>query len=232
MEAGTAGLSLNPAFLARRSQSRPQAGPPEAVEELRQAEQLCQERRFREALGVLNRVVLAEPRNPMGWTLVARAHCGRGEHAEALTAARTAAQHTCDSEPLRMATAALVALERHAEAAEQAAQAVRREPQDWRNHVEQARALVNLPDRIAEARAAARAAVNIAPHKVTPHLVAGQVELAAGEVELAARAFRQVFTIDPANPAAYNELARLHLHGASESRSARWPLPRARRRTR
>jgi predicted TPR repeat methyltransferase len=66
---------------------------------------------------------------------------------------------------------------------------------------------------------------------VTPHLVAGQVELAAGEIEAAAKAFRQVFTIDPANPTAYNELARLHLHGApagSTQRSRRWSLSRSR----
>jgi predicted Zn-dependent protease len=97
--------------------------------------------------------------------------------------------------------------------------------------VEQARALVQIPNRIADARSAARAAVSLAPHKVTPHLVAGQVELAAGDIEQAAQAFRRVFTIDPANPAAYNELARLHLHGApdAESGSRRWPLSRSRR---
>jgi Flp pilus assembly protein TadD len=229
MEAGSAGVSLNPAFRLGRSPVRTPAAPPEDTGSLRPAEQLCRERRFREALGVLNRLVLNDPKNPAAWTLVATAHFGRGEYPEALAAAQSAEQYTCDSEPLRMATSALVALERYGEAAEQAAQAVRREPHDWRNHVEQARALVKTPDRIAEARSAARAAVNIAPHKVIPHLVAGQVELAAGNVEAAAMAFRQVFTIDPANPAAYNELARLHLHGGSEQRARRWPLSRSRR---
>lgn len=234
MEAGSTGVSLNPAFMLRRSQVRSPGQQPQQSELIGQAEQLCGERRFREALGVLNRVVLADPRNPVAWQLVAGAHMGRGEYAEALTAAQAAGQYSCDSEPLRLACAALVALDRFEEAAELAAQAVRREPHDWRNHVEQARTLAKMPGRMAEARSAARAAVNMAPHKVTPHLVAGQVELAAGDVEAAARAFRQVFTIDPANPAAYNELARLHLHGRParpEPPAGRWPLPRLRRRS-
>lgn len=231
MEAGTAGLSLDPAFRLGRSPVRPPVEQAQEAESIGRAEDLCRERRFREALGVLNRLVVRDPRNPAAWTLVASAHFGRGEYAEALRAASTAAQYTCDSEPLRMATAALVALERFEEAAEQAGQAVRREPHDWRNHVEQARTLLKLPGRTAEARSAARNAVNIAPHMVTPHLVAGQVDLATGDVESAAKAFRQVFTIDPANPAAYNELARLHLHGGpagSAQRSRRWPLSRSR----
>ncbi len=226
MEAGT---TLNPAFLLRRAPVRPPVEQPRETESFRQAEELCRQRRFREALGLLNRVVLRDPKDPAAWTLVAGAHFGRGEYAEALTAAQTAAQYTCDSEPLRLATTALVALDRYEDAAEQAAQAVRREPHEWRNHVEQARALVKLPGRMAQARSAARVAVGIAPHMVTPHLVAGQVELAAGEVEAAAKAFRQVFTIDPANPAAYNELARLHLHGGpagSGQRARRWPRSR------
>lgn len=225
MEAGTTGVSLNPAFMMRRAPVRPSAEQPRETESLSEAQDLFQQRRFREALGVLNRVVLSDPRNPEAWTLVAGAHFGRGEYAEALTAAQKAAKHTSDSEPLRMATTALVMLGRLEEAADQAAQAVRRAPHDWRNHVEHARALVTMPGRVDEARSAARAAVNIAPHIVMPHLTVGQVELAAGDVEAAARAFRQVFTIDAANPAAYNELARLHLHGApdgSAQRPRRW----------
>ena len=231
MEAGTVGLSLNPAFLLGRSQVRAPEQSSE-TESIRQAGELCQQRRFREALGVLNRLVLRDARNPTAWMMVARAHLERGEYAEALTAAQTAGHYTCDSEPLRMATTTLMALERFDEAAEQAAQAVRREPHDWRNHVELARALVKVPGRMTDARSAARAAVNMAPHKVEPHLVTGHVELAAGDPELAARAFRQVFTIDPANPAAYNELARLHLHGGparAEPRTRRWPLSRSHR---
>jgi Flp pilus assembly protein TadD len=231
MEAGTPGVTLNPAFMLRRAPVRPSAQQAPEPESMQQAEELCRQRRFREALGVLNRVVLRDPKDPEAWTLVASAHFGKGEYAEALTAAQTAVKYSCGSEPLRMATAALVALERYEEAAEQAAQAARREPHDWRNHVEQARVLVKLPGRMAEARSAARIAVGIAPHMVTPHLVVGQVELAAGEVDAAAKAFRQVFTIDPANPAAYNELARLHLHGGpagSGQRTRRWSRSRPR----
>jgi Flp pilus assembly protein TadD len=231
MEAATTGLSLSPAFMLRRAPVRPPVEQPQETESIREAEELCRQRRFREALGVLNRVVLRDPKDPAAWTLVASAHFGKNEYAEALTAAQTAAKYSCDSEPLRMATAALEALGRYEEAAELAAQAVRREPHDWRNHVEKARVLVKLEGRMAEARSAASVAVGLAPHVVTPHLVAGQVELAAGEVEAAAKAFRQVFTIDPANPAAYNELARLHLHGGpagSTQRSRRWSLSRSR----
>jgi Flp pilus assembly protein TadD len=231
MDRGTTGVSLNPAFMLGRAPVRPSSEQPQDTESFREAEELCRQRRFREALGVLNRVVLRDPKDPAAWKLVSGAHFGRGEYAEALTAAQTAARYSCDSEPLRMATAALVALDRCEEAADQAGQAVRREPHDWRNHVDQARVLVNLPGRMAEARSAARVAIGIAPHMVTPHLVAGQVELAAGEVEAAEKAFRQVFTIDAANPAAYNELARLHLHGVpagSAPRSRRWSLSRSR----
>jgi predicted Zn-dependent protease len=211
MGASATGL-INPAFVLGRAQA---SSTPEPVRDdaFIEAGALCEVRRFREALGVLNRVVLSEPSRAEAWTLMTRAHLGRGENAEALSAARTAGELSQDSEPHRLATVALVALERFDEAADQAAEAVRRDLGDWRNFVEQARALVRIPERLSEARVAAQNAVQLAPHKVTPHLVAGQVEMAGGEIESAARAFRQVFTIDPANPNAYNELARLHLHG-------------------
>jgi predicted Zn-dependent protease len=215
MGASATGL-INPAFvLGNRAQ--PSLTPkPVTDDPLGKARELCEVRRFREALGVLNRVVLSEPGQAEAWTLMTRAHLGRGENTEAVSAARTAGELSNDSEPHRLATIAMVALERFEEAADQAAEAVRRDPGDWRNFVEQARALVRIPERMSEARAAAQNAVSLAPHKVTPHLVAGQVELAGGEIESAARAFRQVFTIDPANPNAYNELARLHLHGGAQ----------------
>ncbi len=224
MGASATGLPINPAFVLRRTLQTAETGRPAEPDRLQQATRLLEVRRFREALGVLNRVVTSEPHDADAWTLVAHAHLGRGENAEALAAAQTAGELSRTSEPRRLATVALVALDRCEEAAEQAAEAVRLEPSDWCNYVEQARALMRIPGRIGDARAAVQSAVQLAPHKVIPHLVAGQVEKAAGEIELAAKEFRQVFTIDPANPTAYNELARLHLHGGPAG------LPSARRR--
>jgi predicted Zn-dependent protease len=206
---------INPSFTLGGAAARPRL--PDEEQSLNEARELCESRRFREALGALNRLVIRDARNAEAWVLLARAHLDRGEHGEALRAAETAGKLSSDSEPMRLAAIALVALERFEDAAAQSAEAVRRDPTEWRNFVEQARVLVKTPERLAEARSAAQNAVRLAPHKVTPHMVAGQVELAGGEIEAAARAFRQVFTIDPANPGAYNELARLHLHGPAAS---------------
>jgi Tfp pilus assembly protein PilF len=107
-----------------------------------------------------------------------------------------------------------VALERHEEAFTHATEAVRLDAADWRNYVEQARALIGMPDHINDARSAAQTAVQLAPREVSTHLVAGQVELADGQIEQAAEAFRRVLSIDPSNSAAFNELARMQLRGA------------------
>lgn len=206
--ANAAGFSINPRFALRMAPARTEP------DELEKAKQLCETRRFREALGLLNRIVVREPQNATAWTMVARAHLGRGEHAEALTAARSACELAVDSEPQRLATVALVALDRHEEAFTHATEAVRLDPGDWRNYVEQARALIGMPHHTNDARSAAQTAVQLAPCDVSTHLVAGQVELADGQIEQAAEAFRRVLSIDPSNSAAFNELARMQLRGA------------------
>lgn len=194
---------------------RPAPAEPEGIE---RATTMCEMRRYREALAVLERIVRDQPENSTAWTLIAQARLGRRDHAEALEAARTACRLVIDSEPQRLATVALIALERYEEAAVSAAETIRLDPGDWRAYVAHAEALIWQAGRLSDARASASTAVQLAPHEVATHLIAGQIELADGDVDKAADSFRRVLGIDPSNTSAFNELARMHLYG--------WPLRR------
>jgi Flp pilus assembly protein TadD len=212
-------ISANAAGFFESRARAPAGSPPRNG--IERATTLCELRRYREALGLLNRVVQRQPENSTAWRLIAEAHLGRGESAEALDAARTACRLVLDSEPQRFATIALIALGRYEEAAASATEAIRLDPGDWRGYVAHAEALVGLPDRLNEARVSAATAVELAPHEASAHLVSGQIELADGNSEKAADSFRRVLGIDPSNPQAFNELARLQLHGGPRRRRAR-----------
>jgi tetratricopeptide (TPR) repeat protein len=181
-----------------------------AIKKLQRAGELCELRRFREASRLLGAVIGIRPEDPTAWSLMARARLGRNDSEGALEAARTASSLAPqDDQPHRLSAAVLVSLNRPEEAAAAAAEATRLRPDDWSAHVELAETLMQLPDRLQDAREAARQAAALAPDEARAHLAVGAVEMAAGKLELASEAFRRVLSIDPSNPAAFNELARM-----------------------
>ena len=192
--------------------------------ELERARTLCELCRFGEAAAAVSAIISGEPRNWQAWCLMARAQIGQEQRAAGLQAALAAASLAPDQAlPRRLESLALNELARHEEAAEAAAQAVRIDPDEWRNHAELAQSLSHLKSRLDEAAQAARRAVELAPRRAEPYMAAGSVALAAGDREGAAELYARALAMDPQNGAAHNELVRLR---RGRTRLPRLPLPR------
>ncbi|MGH2851233.1 MAG: tetratricopeptide repeat protein [Solirubrobacteraceae bacterium] len=182
------------------------------VLQVERATVLCDLHRFEEALAVLGDVLAADPDDPRAWCVCARAELGRGNREAALNAAKHAIALTPDAEwPHRLASIALSGLGKVDDAVWHAREAVRVDPHEWR-------ALTNLAGRLAEragdhdeAGDAAARALELAPHEVQTHMVAGAVARARGRRSEAEAAFRNALAIDPQHGPAHNELARLRL---------------------
>ncbi|HEV8557287.1 MAG TPA: tetratricopeptide repeat protein [Actinophytocola sp.] len=171
------------------------------------AAQLTTSGRPRAAIELLRPMLTAHPEHAAAWCRLSVACLDAGALDEALDAAKRAIMLGERSWAHRLASLALVELERYPEAVASAREAARREPMDWRCHVTLAEALG--PTAPGGAVVAARRAVHLAPNEVRPHEVLGDAAARTGDVPMARRAYRDALRLDPGNGHVQAGLARL-----------------------
>jgi tetratricopeptide (TPR) repeat protein len=179
--------------------------------ELGRAQLMIDLGRFADAARLLASVLTSAPDNCRGWCLLARAHLGNNQPAEAIAAAhRASALDPADDWPFRLVSTASLILDRSADAVEAALEARRLAPHSWRSHVCLAQAAVagGLPQLAAQA---AQASLAIAPEQADVHVSAGRVALSRGDVAEARVRQEAALAIEPAHGDAINELGRISL---------------------
>ncbi|HEX4467337.1 MAG TPA: tetratricopeptide repeat protein, partial [Solirubrobacteraceae bacterium] len=147
------------------------------------------------------------------WELLAYVELGRRRWEDARSAATRAVALTPE-EPYGhvVAAIALLMLKRTEEALAQAREAVRLDPDDWRNLDLLARALLeNGGDGVEEARAVAGRMRELAPAEPRAHMFAGRLAVRAGDDDDARAAFRETLAVDPDNAGAHHALAGMRL---------------------
>ena len=196
---------------------------------IERAKELCEFRRYSEAVAMLKETVAADRQNAYAWALLSHALREAGDADGALGCARTAIKLAPYWEwPHRLASAALRAMVSHGPAVAYARECVRLAPDDWPGYVELALALGAIDACQDEAETAAQKATEIAPHESMTHLAAGLVASGAGRRDAAQEAFHRALSIDPQNAIAHHELARLEV-GLGGPAPARRPAATARR---
>jgi tetratricopeptide (TPR) repeat protein len=187
-------------------------------EPIEHAAALCDAGSFEEASTLLARLVEIEPEDWRAWSLLAHVELGAGRNEPALNAAEQACRLSPRSAFPRLAASfALDGLGREDEALEQAREAVRIDPFDWRGLDRLVRLLSRDRSRLVEARELAERMQGVAPEQPRVHLTAGGLAAAAGDRAGAQRAFRRALELDPGNATAQHGLAGLHLrHRAND----------------
>lgn len=184
--------------------------------------------RFADAARLLASVLSAAPDNCRGWCLLARAHLGNGEPAEAIAAARRASTlDPADDWPFRLVSTASIVLDRSADAVSAALEARRLAPHSWRSHVCLAQAAA-AGGRAELAAQAAQAGLAIAPEEADVHVTAGRVALGRGDVAEARRRQQAALALEPTRSDAMNELGRISLHSGDPATAAEHFLRAAR----
>lgn len=196
---------------------------------------LVDARRFADARAMLHVVLASDPDQAEAWCLLSLACDGMGDHQAALQAANRAVAIAPDGEHgHRLASIALVALDRPLEALPAAREARRLAPELWQTHAQlaftaAARAqdmgrvfkTLNPPRRRAlrEGRASAKRSVEIAPHEADTHFAVGFVAHMASRHRAARAAYRRALALNPNHPGVHNNSALLSL-GRGGLRSA------------
>ncbi|MFC4858141.1 tetratricopeptide repeat protein [Actinophytocola glycyrrhizae] len=187
-----------------------------------QAARLADEGRPRAAIVVLESALATYPGNAAAWCRLSAVYLEVGEPQEALTAAKRAMPLGQPAWAHRLASLALVELERYEEAVVSAGEAVRRDPDDWRGLVTLAEALARSEPE--QAVRAARAAVALAPEEARAHEVLGDAAMLAHDWMLAERSYRDALVRDPANDDVIAKVARLASRPADNARRRRKPV--------
>ncbi|APU13416.1 MULTISPECIES: tetratricopeptide repeat protein [Actinoalloteichus] len=169
---------------------------------VRRAAVLSEAGRHTAAIRLLRPVVAAAPNHASALCQLSAAclHSGNADEAEQF-ARRASVVDPTHHWPHLLGSLALCDLGRHAEAAEAARKAVRREPSQWRCHVALAEALIWGGDRglYEQAATSAARAVDLAPEEPRTHEVLGDALLRGGDRPGAAAAYRRAlgFPLDP-----------------------------------
>jgi tetratricopeptide (TPR) repeat protein len=179
---------------------------------LSQAQAMIDVRHYAEASKLLAQLLAAEPSGP-GWSLMAAARLGEGDHTGALDAANQAiALSPADGWPHRLASSALWNLRHYPESLRAALEARRLEPGSWQSHTSVAQAAVSACD-LQLAAAAANEALRLAPEEPDVRYAAGSVRFALSDYQGAEAHQKRVLAANPAHAGALNELGRLALDG-------------------
>ncbi|MBB4904442.1 tetratricopeptide repeat protein [Actinophytocola algeriensis] len=186
------------------------------------AARLVDEGRPRAAIAVLESVLEVYPDNAAAWCRLSAAYLEVGEPSEALTAAKRAMTLGQPAWAHRLASLALVELDRHDEAVVSAGEAVRREPDDWRGLVTLSEALAHSEPE--QAVRAARAAVALTPGEARTHEVLGDAAMLAHDWMLAEQSYREALRLDPANTDVADKVARLEHRPSDDARRKRKPV--------
>jgi tetratricopeptide (TPR) repeat protein len=188
----------------------------DAIERLRQIDLLLELRRYEEAADRTSRALANAPDDCALLCRLTLTQLGLNDLGGALESAQRAmAAGPIEEWPHRLASIIRRRSGQYREAVEEARSAVSLAPLTWQGHLCLAQALLSeTPDRT-ESLAEARRAVELAPDRAETHQVLGQVQAAAGSTRAAEKSFRDALAIDPQNPSAHNELARMRLRGAA-----------------
>ncbi|HKN55713.1 MAG TPA: tetratricopeptide repeat protein [Amycolatopsis sp.] len=188
----------------------------------RRADALVDLGRHDDARAELASVLAREPQWTAAWCLLSYTERMAGDNAAALEAAdRAIGTDPASPTAHRLRAASLDGLGRRAEAVSSAREAVRLGPLDWSTHLVLANILVRLIERpifrgrrrtIAEARAAAGRAVELAPEEPAPHVTRGMLAGARGRHRQAAAGYREALRLDP------NYLPAVYHLAASQAR--------------
>jgi tetratricopeptide (TPR) repeat protein len=189
---------------------------------LARAELLFDEGRQRAAIGVLESALAVDPDHPAAWCRLSAAYLDIGEPRTSLDAAKRAITLGEPAWAHRLASLALVELGRHDEAVVSAAEAVRRDPDDWRGLVTLSEALAHGDPE--QAVRAARAAIERAPEEARAHEVLGDAAMLAHDWMLAETAYRDAVAFDPDNPDVIAKLDRVIRRPGDDPRRRRRPV--------
>lgn len=181
-----------------------------------QIDTLLELRRYEEAADRASRALAESPDDHALLCRLSLAQLNLNDLGQALLSAQSAMAAAPNAEwPHRLASIIRRRSGQFREAVEEARLAVALAPLAWQGHLCLAQALLSeTPDR-SEALAEARRSVQLEPDRAEVHVVLGQVEAASGNSKAAENSFHDALAIDPQNPTAHNELARLRLRGGA-----------------
>ncbi len=174
---------------------------------LLQAARLTAEGRPESAIAVLRPALERYPDHSAAWCRLSAALLDAGMPAESLEAAKRAMTLGERSWAHRLASLALIELDRYPEAVVSAREAVRRDAADWRCHVTLAEALVH--ETPAESVRIARTAVALAPEEARAHEVLGDAAVSVHDWLEAERAYRAALRLEPDNEDVLAKVGRL-----------------------
>lgn len=186
------------------------------------AARLSDEGRPRAAIAVLEAALEVDPGHAVAWCRLSAAYLDIGEARESLDAAKRAMTLGEPAWAHRLASLALMELDRHDEAVVSAGEAVRRAPDDWRNLVTLSEVLAHKEPE--QALRAARSAVEHAPEEPRTHEVLGDAAMLAHDWMLAEHAYQDALRLDPSNQDVAAKLKRVTHRPADDPRRKRRPV--------
>jgi cytochrome c-type biogenesis protein CcmH/NrfG len=186
------------------------------------ATRLSDEGRPRAAIAVLESALEVDPGHAVAWCRLSAAYLDIGEARESLDAAKRAMTLGEPAWAHRLASLALMELDRHDEAVVSAREAVRRAPDDWRGLVTLSEALVHKEPE--QAVRAARSAVERAPEEPRTHEVLGDAAMLAHDWMLAEHAYQDALRLDPSNQDVAEKLRRVTHRPGDDPRRRRRPV--------
>jgi tetratricopeptide (TPR) repeat protein len=170
--------------------------------------------RHADALPILDRFLATRPDVARAWCLKAQAQIALGDLSPALFSAQRAAGLEPDNSWAHQLASLVYSRQQcHVDALREAREAVRLAPWSWGALTTLARAHAMNPRTSdwSEALSAIERAREMAPLEPRVHVTAGTVEMAARHPQAAKEAFEKALSLDPQDPVAHHELARLQL---------------------
>jgi tetratricopeptide (TPR) repeat protein len=186
------------------------------------AARLSEEGKQRAAIAVLESALEVDPDHPVAWCRLSAAYLDIGEARESLDAAKRAMTLGEPAWAHRLASLALMELDRHDEALVSAREAVRRAPDDWRGLVTLSEVLAHKEPE--QALRAARSAVEHAPEEPRTHEVLGDAAMLAHDWMLAEHAYQDALRLDPSNHDVATKLRRVTHRPGDDPRRKRRPV--------
>lgn len=186
------------------------------------AARLSDEGRPRAAIAVLESALEVDPGHAVAWCRLSVAYLDIGEARESLDAAKRAMTLGEPAWAHRLASLALMELDRYDEAVVSAREAVRRAPDDWRGMVTLSEALAHKEPE--QAVRAARSAVERAPEEPRTHEVLGDAAMLAHDWMLAEHAYQDALRLDPSNQDVAEKLRRVTHRPGDDPRRRRRPV--------